>query len=203
MESEADPQHDDPFAGKEPSTIVTPESSAWTSSADGTPTEGTDAVASWSGGRRDDTSIWASPAGSSGTLPTVPMIEAPGAVAEGEAAASASKPSRRPAWLGRAALVGATALVAGSVGAAVALAFDDGSSTTVIRSTTNGAVVRSVTLDGKALNVAGVIAKAEPSVVSIQTVIGGRNGGAAAGTGIVLTADGEILTNAHVIQGAT
>jgi S1-C subfamily serine protease len=39
-------------------------------------------------------------------------------------------------------------------------------------------------------------------VVDIDTVLGYQNG-EAAGTGMVLTSDGEILTNNHVIQGAT
>jgi len=39
-------------------------------------------------------------------------------------------------------------------------------------------------------------------VVDIDTVLGFRNG-EAAGTGMVLSSDGEILTNNHVIQGAT
>jgi S1-C subfamily serine protease len=39
-------------------------------------------------------------------------------------------------------------------------------------------------------------------VVDITTVLGYQNG-EAAGTGMVLTADGEILTNNHVVEGAT
>jgi S1-C subfamily serine protease len=39
-------------------------------------------------------------------------------------------------------------------------------------------------------------------VVDIDSLLGYRNG-EAAGTGMVLTSDGEILTNNHVIQGAT
>jgi S1-C subfamily serine protease len=39
-------------------------------------------------------------------------------------------------------------------------------------------------------------------VVDINTVLGYQNG-AAAGTGMVLTADGDVLTNNHVVQGAT
>ncbi len=39
-------------------------------------------------------------------------------------------------------------------------------------------------------------------VVDIDTVLG-YSGGRAAGTGMVLTADGEILTNNHVVRGAT
>src|SRR4051812_24270464 len=39
-------------------------------------------------------------------------------------------------------------------------------------------------------------------VVDIDTVLGYRNG-EAAGTGMVLTSDGEVLTNNHVVEGAT
>ena len=55
-------------------------------------------------------------------------------------------------------------------------------------------------LSGTALDVAGVVAKAEPSVVSIQAGVGR---GTASGTGVILTSDGDVLTNAHVVAGAT
>ena len=63
-------------------------------------------------------------------------------------------------------------------------------------------------LDGEALDVAGVLARVEPSVVSIETTVVQRRGrfaaeGQGAGTGIVLDAGGEILTNAHVVDGAS
>ncbi|MCC6381397.1 MAG: trypsin-like peptidase domain-containing protein [Dehalococcoidia bacterium] len=50
--------------------------------------------------------------------------------------------------------------------------------------------------------VAAVASAAAPAVVNINTVLG-FHGGQGAGTGIVLTANGEVLTNNHVIQGAT
>ena len=58
------------------------------------------------------------------------------------------------------------------------------------------------------LDVASVIDKVEPSVVTINTQITVDQGrrsytGEAAGTGIILTSDGEILTNAHVVADAT
>ena len=49
---------------------------------------------------------------------------------------------------------------------------------------------------------AAVAAKVDPAIVDINTVLG-YQGGAAAGTGMVLTPTGEILTNNHVIAGAT
>jgi putative serine protease PepD len=52
-----------------------------------------------------------------------------------------------------------------------------------------------------AIDVLAVLNRVEPSVVSVQTtdsVVAGQGG---AGTGIILTADGLVLTNAHVVGG--
>src|SRR4051812_45976182 len=61
----------------------------------------------------------------------------------------------------------------------------------------NGAVPPGGTADVKA-----VTAAVSPAIVNIDTVLG-LEGSRAAGTGIVLTANGEVLTNNHVIAGAT
>jgi S1-C subfamily serine protease len=53
---------------------------------------------------------------------------------------------------------------------------------------------------GGGLDVAGLAAKVDPSIVDINTTL---SGGAAAGTGIILTSSGVVLTNNHVIDGAT
>ena len=45
-------------------------------------------------------------------------------------------------------------------------------------------------------------AAVSPAIVDINTTLG-YAGARAAGTGIVLTADGLVLTNNHVVQGAT
>ncbi|WP_410568235.1 S1C family serine protease [Amycolatopsis sp. cmx-4-61] len=52
------------------------------------------------------------------------------------------------------------------------------------------------------LDVDAVSAKVDPAIVNINSELG-LQGAAAAGTGIVLTADGEVLTNNHVVAGAT
>ncbi|WP_433161883.1 S1C family serine protease [Kribbella sp. CA-247076] len=49
---------------------------------------------------------------------------------------------------------------------------------------------------------AAVAAQVSPGLVNVNTVLG-YEGEKAAGTGIVLTSDGEVLTNHHVIEGAT
>ncbi|HVC99923.1 MAG TPA: trypsin-like peptidase domain-containing protein [Candidatus Dormibacteraeota bacterium] len=49
-----------------------------------------------------------------------------------------------------------------------------------------------------------VATQVEPAIVDINTVFRSASGsGTAAGTGIILTANGEILTNNHVVEGAT
>jgi S1-C subfamily serine protease len=49
---------------------------------------------------------------------------------------------------------------------------------------------------------ASIASRVDPAVVDIETTVGYRNA-RAAGTGMVLTSTGEILTNNHVISGAT
>jgi putative serine protease PepD len=55
-----------------------------------------------------------------------------------------------------------------------------------------------------ALDVKGVLAKAEPAVVSITSSVSSRFGsGKAAGTGMLITPDGQVLTNNHVVEGGS
>ena len=53
-----------------------------------------------------------------------------------------------------------------------------------------------------ALTTAAIAALVDPSVVDVNSILGFQ-GGTAAGTGMVLTSSGAILTNNHVIDGAT
>jgi S1-C subfamily serine protease len=51
-------------------------------------------------------------------------------------------------------------------------------------------------------NAASIAAQVSPGVVDVNTTLGFQNG-AAAGTGMVITPTGEVLTNNHVVDGAT
>ncbi|MFC9973813.1 S1C family serine protease [Spirillospora sp. NPDC127200] len=96
---------------------------------------------------------------------------------------------RRLAAAGAAA---ALAVGAGSAGAAVAL-------TVAGPGTAASSPVAVSGVSGKGATVAQVAAAVQPSVVSIET----RGAeGAGTGSGVVLRADGTILTNAHVVEGA-
>ena len=96
----------------------------------------------------------------------------------------------------------AVALLAGSAGGLAAHQLDQ------LRqpapAATPAATATASQLEGPALDVAGVVARVAPAIATIHAqVIQGRLTGISAGTGIVLTADGEVVTNAHVVQGAS
>ena len=52
------------------------------------------------------------------------------------------------------------------------------------------------------LDAPAIAAKVDPAVVDINTTLADQ-GGSAAGTGVVITSSGEVLTNNHVIEGAS
>ena len=125
-------------------------------------------------------------------------------------------PPRRP-WLFRAAAVAAVVL-AGVVGMSIGRRLNmHGTRPTLATATTPPAATNTVPPAALPVdpstgglnptpatpgNTDAIAAKVDPFVVDINTVLGYQNG-AAAGTGMILTSTGEILTNNHVVDGAT
>ncbi|MEU0966319.1 trypsin-like peptidase domain-containing protein [Streptomyces sp. NPDC005917] len=93
-------------------------------------------------------------------------------------------------------LLAAVAIVAAAVGGGTAYAFQEltGKDTTVSSSTTTNVVPSS-----KKGNVAAIAAAVSPSVVEVNATLAN---GTSTGSGVVITGDGEIVTNNHVVSGA-
>jgi len=85
----------------------------------------------------------------------------------------------------------ATAVVAAGVGAGAAIGLSHG---------TSGASAASTSKNE--LSTSQIASKVDPGLVDVTSTLGYQDA-EAMGTGIVLTANGEILTNNHVINGAT
>ena len=99
---------------------------------------------------------------------------------------------RLPGWRRMGVAATLAGIIGGLVGAGSVTVFDRHSPAPV-----SAAAPRSPGV----LNVPALLVKVLPGVVSIQTRFG--TGGVGVGTGMVITPDGEVLTNAHLVNGAT
>ncbi len=99
--------------------------------------------------------------------------------------------------------VGRSALVGGLVGAIVALVILGVAALWPTGTADEPATAPPITSVGPSggVDILAVLGRVEPSVVSVQTTSEIIDGQAGAGTGIILTADGLALTNAHVVAG--
>jgi putative serine protease PepD len=106
----------------------------------------------------------------------------------------------------------AAALVGGAISGGVVSAVRTDQSTTARGSATTPTTAAATgnghnsSVIAKPQDVQGILAKVEPGIVSIRTQAarpGRFSPSSGAGTGMVLTPDGQVLTNAHVVAGAT
>ena len=100
------------------------------------------------------------------------------------------------------AITAAVALASGVVGGVVGANLADDPTTTSANGTPSATVAPgpSAATAGPVLDVAAILAKVEPATVAIQVT---TRQGIGQGTGVIISADGEVLTNAHVVEDAT
>ncbi|MDN0194279.1 trypsin-like peptidase domain-containing protein [Streptomyces sp. S.PNR 29] len=126
-----------------------------------------------------------------GTAATTVLPTAPTA----PAAPAAPAPKKRAR--GPVALLAAVAIVAAAIGGGTAYGIQElTGQDTVASSSTSTNVVPSADKG----TVAGVAKAVSPSIVEISAT---SNAGSSTGSGVIITSDGEIITNNHVISGAS
>ncbi|MZD07563.1 trypsin-like serine protease [Streptomyces sp. SID5785] len=148
------------------------------------------------------TTVWpasgGSGAGGHGGDPTA-RFAAPGAEppAPGTPAPHAGPERRKKRLRGPVGLLAAVAVAAAAVGGGTAYAFQQltGSDTTASSSTSTAVVPSS-----KRGTVSGVAQAVSPSIVEVNATL---SNGSSTGSGVILSGDGEIVTNNHVISGAS
>lgn len=107
-----------------------------------------------------------------------------------------SRPRRRAGWSRGAAVV----VVAGLVGAGAGATTAEFVSAPTPSVASDVKVLKPADVAGSQLDVPALLARVLPGVVSIQTT---NIGGQGAGTGMVISPEGEVLTNWHVVEGST
>ncbi|MGW4438585.1 S1C family serine protease [Streptomyces sp. NPDC004596] len=128
--------------------------------------------------------------------PPPPPYEPAAATVTAPGAEPAAEPARQRTR-GPIALLAAVAIVAAAVGGGTAYAFQEltGKDTVASAGTTTTVVPSS-----KRGDVAAIASAVSPSVVEIQAAL---SNGSSTGSGVVITSGGEIVTNNHVVSGAS
>ena len=140
-----------------------------------------------------------------GDRPVSATLPPPQAVTTTAAPSVWKRPVRRTRLVWVAAVLGAV-WTAGLLGVYVGARIEQQKTPEAFRNSTESVVLGKPRSDAfeQRLDVAAVTATLRPSIVSVSTDVGDANQtGEGVGTGIVLTSDGQILTNAHVVAGAT
>ncbi|WP_055712974.1 S1C family serine protease [Streptomyces torulosus] len=135
-----------------------------------------------------------------GSAPTALLSEpvssgaAPAAAASSSSASSSASKKRAKGPL---ALVAAVAIVAAAIGGGTAYGIQELTGNDTVASSSTSTSVVPTSQKG---TVAGVASAVSPSIVEINA---SSNGGESTGSGVIITSNGEIITNNHVVSGAS
>ncbi|MEV0693211.1 trypsin-like peptidase domain-containing protein [Streptomyces sp. NPDC050388] len=121
----------------------------------------------------------------------------PPAFAPGHSATGPAGP-RRKRNRGPAALLATVAIVAAAVGGATAYGIQELTGNGIVTSSSASSAPAVPT--GQKGTVSGVAKTVSPSIVEINAT---SNAGSSTGSGVIITKDGEIITNNHVVAGAS
>ncbi|MFB8266637.1 MULTISPECIES: S1C family serine protease [unclassified Streptomyces] len=109
---------------------------------------------------------------------------------------SPAPPAHRRRVRGPLGLLAAVAIAAAAVGGGTAYAFQELTG----KQSTSASAGTSVVPTSKKGTVSGVAEAVSPAIVEINAT---SNAGSSTGSGVVITSDGEIVTNNHVVSGAS
>ncbi|MEU0422911.1 trypsin-like peptidase domain-containing protein [Streptomyces canus] len=156
----------------------------------------------WQGGQQAQPTAFSQPAayasggagsyGGDGNGGGTALLTAPPA----EPAAPAPKKRTR----GPLALLAAVAIVAAAIGGGTAYGIQELTGNDTVASSSSTSTSTSVVPSSAKGTVSGVAKAVSPSIVEINAT---SNAGESTGSGVIITSDGEIITNNHVISGAT
>ncbi|MFJ7044021.1 S1C family serine protease [Streptomyces sp. NPDC101112] len=131
-----------------------------------------------------------------GSAPTAVLSEPVSSGAAPAAAPSSPSASKKRAK-GPLALVAAVAIVAAAIGGGTAYGIQELTGNDTVASSSTSTSVVPTSQKG---TVAGVASAVSPSIVEINA---SSNGGESTGSGVIITSNGEIITNNHVVSGAS
>ena len=100
-------------------------------------------------------------------------------------------------------IVAALCLAGGGLGAGLTAALSGGTPPAVTSRPAYRPTPPAITRLSASINTPQVAATVDPAVVNVNTTLDAlEGGGQAAGTGMIVSPNGEIVTNNHVVQGA-
>ncbi|MFH8393456.1 S1C family serine protease [Streptomyces sp. NPDC018036] len=121
-------------------------------------------------------------------------------VAPGQAGPPDAAPVNRRRAKGPFALLAAVAIVAAAIGGGTAYAFQELTGNDTVAASSSSSTSANVVPTSQRGTVAGVAKAVSPSIVEISAT---SNAGSSTGSGVIITTGGEIVTNNHVVSGAS